>query len=130
MRQLPSIRQAEVVYIDEEQTTQSLPHTIRLVVERDPLPPVRRRRTSLYRENLRRQNRAGCFMVPFWAGAFALAALMFAVDDSDWLIKRGAAALAILFATGAVSFTAVSFWYQIEQIIGMLWHGGEYFDEF
>jgi hypothetical protein len=90
MRQLPTTRQTQVVYIDEEQTAQALPHTIRLVVERDPLPPVypeRRRRTSLYRENLRRQNRAGCFMVPFWAGAFALAALVFAVDDSDWLLS-------------------------------------------
>lgn len=102
-------------------------YTVNLVVEhRHTYPP---KQLSRYEVNRRRQNKAGCFMVPFWCGTFALAALVFALDDADWIIKRGAAALAILFAAGAVSFMGMTFWYQLEAIIGGLWHGEGWFDE-
>jgi hypothetical protein len=126
MRQLPT-RQPQVVYAEAEQSTYPQPHTVHLVVEHRHQYPARR--ISRYEENRRRQNRAGCFMVPFWCATFALAAIVFAVDDADWIIKRGAAALAILFAAGAVSFMGLTIWYNLEAFVGALWMGESWFDE-
>jgi hypothetical protein len=126
-------RPTPVAYIENEPIapTYKPGYTVNLVVEHRhtheyAYPP---RRLSRYEENRRRQAKAGCFMVPFWCATFALAAVVFAVDDADWIIKRGAAALALLFAAGAVSFMGLTIWYNLEAFVGALWMGEAWFDE-
>jgi hypothetical protein len=104
-------------------------YTVNLVVEHRHTYAHPQKELSRYEVNRRRQSKAGCFMVPFWCATFALAAIVFAVDDADWIIKRGAAALAILFAAGAVSFMGLTIWYNLEAFVGVLWIGESWFDE-
>lgn len=47
---------------------------------------------------------------PFWLGALAAVAAVFAVDDPRWIITRMAAALCILFLFGTVGTVLGGMW--------------------
>jgi hypothetical protein len=54
--------------------------------------------------------------VAFVLGLLVLVLLIFAVDDIDWLIKRGAAALAIILLGGFGLSMALSFYEELRSV--------------
>lgn len=85
------------------------------------------RRLSRQKRNQIAADRAVLFMFPFWLGVLAMIALVFALDDADWLIKRFVVALGILFFAGALCTFAFSVWYGFKGFIQSLWYGEDYY---